>query len=123
MFSRSAAKPSDGAPELVDRALCNHFFAPAMGWLTANAAGLSAASSVLGLGMSAASMAQKPKIAKPAAVVPLPDAEGGAARLRLLQTQEEMRKRGGYGSTLVSGQMGDSRAPAVAAPLVFGKAA
>lgn len=102
------------------------FVAPVLAAVGGAAGTIGAVASVVGAGASLMSAMKKPKVSSAAATqpkaVPLPDEGSGAVRLRVLQTQQELRKRGGYGSTLVSGQLGDSSAPMVAAPLVFGRA-
>lgn len=95
-----------------------------MGFMAAPLMFVASAASAIGGVASIISATKKPKVQQQAApkVVPLPDEGSGAVKLRMLQTQQELRNRGGYGSTLVSGQLGDSSAPPVAAPLVFGRA-
>lgn len=97
--------------------------APIIAWAGANAAGIGAIASGIGAVASVAGALKKPKAPPTPKVVPLPDENGAAARLRMLQSQQETRRRDGFGSTLVSGVLGDSSAPMVSQPLVFGRAA
>lgn len=96
--------------------------APFMAWAGANAAAIGAVASLATAGASIYSATNKPKMPTQK-VVPLPDRDGAQAKLRLVQSQQEQRRRDGYGSTLVSGVLGDSSAPGVERPLVFGRAA
>lgn len=77
---------------------------------------------------SIASALRRPKVvqgssnqAAPPPVVPLPDEAGAASKLRLAQVRTARSRGRGLGSTLVSGQLGDSRQPNVSAPLVLGR--
>lgn len=112
--------------------------APIVAWVGANAGAITAVAGAATAAASVHSSMQQAKalkaqskqasIAAKAAgdqpgVVPLADENSGAVRLRLLQTQRSAKARQGAASTLVSGALGDSRAPSVAAPLVLGKAA
>ena len=62
----------------------------------------------------AALASQQPK------VVPLPDEGDEVVRRRVAGARDSLRNRRGYASTLITGQLGDTRAPQVSAPLILG---
>jgi hypothetical protein len=57
----------------------------------------------------------------PEPVTPLPDATSSEVRNRLEEERLATARRRGFRSTMISGQMGDARAPAVSQPLVLGR--
>lgn len=87
---------------------------------------IASVASIVGGVASVANALKKPKASGSAAteappVTPLPDAQGAAVKLRVAQSRLAASKRSGLGSTLIGGQLGDTRAPAVAPPLVLGR--
>lgn len=103
------------------------FLAPIVTAIAGAASAVAPIVSVVAGAASIASALKKPKTSAPAQaaqaappVVPLPDEQGGMPRLRLAQ-QRLRAKRRGVGSTLVGGQLGDSSAPGLAAPMVLGR--
>lgn len=75
-------------------------------------------------GLGAAALLKKKKAVAPAApeqrVTPLPDEGSPGVRYRMERARRSIRSRRGYQSTLITGQLGDTRAPATNAPLLLG---
>lgn len=105
------------------------FLAPIVGAIAGFASAAAPVISAVAGVASIATALKKPKAVSGSAdastkappVVPLPDETGAASRLRLAQTRAARSNRRGLGSTLVGGQLGDTRAPSVAQPLVLGR--
>lgn len=54
-------------------------------------------------------------------VTPLPDESSAGVKYRVDQNRRARSGRRGYGSTLITGQLGDGTPPPVQAPLVMGR--